>query len=81
MRADDVYKEVNQQARKAILALIERERNGEQIDRSLLKNVLGIFIEVGPNARLLASILLAAWAKAERSHLPMTMSGVLDLLQ
>ena len=46
-RADDVYTEVKVQARGAILALIEREREGEQVDRALLKNVLGIFIEVG----------------------------------
>ena len=44
--ADDVYGEVKQQAKDAILAAIDKERDGEQIDRSLLKNVLGIFIEV-----------------------------------
>ncbi|XP_057832855.1 cullin-1 isoform X2 [Cryptomeria japonica] len=27
--------------------LIDREREGEQIDRSLLKNILGIFVEIG----------------------------------
>jgi hypothetical protein len=42
-----VFKDVSKQARTAILGLIEKERNGEQIDRALLKNVLGIFIEVG----------------------------------
>lgn len=31
----------------AILKLIEKERNGEQVDRTMLKNVLSIFIEVG----------------------------------
>ena len=46
-RADDVYTEVKASARGAILQLIEKEREGEQIDRALLKNVLGIFIEVG----------------------------------
>jgi cullin 1 len=46
LRADDVYGEVKQQAKDAILAAIDKERDGEQIDRSLLKNVLGIFIEV-----------------------------------
>mgnify|MGYP001810865638 CR=1 FL=1 len=30
-----------------MLKLIEAEREGEQIDRSLLKNVLGIYQEVG----------------------------------
>ena len=28
-------------------AQIDREREGEQIDRTLLKNVLGIFVEIG----------------------------------
>ena len=45
--ADDVYMEVKKLAKDAMLAAIEKERNGDQIDRSLLKNVLGIFIEVG----------------------------------
>ena len=45
--ADDVYMEVKKAAKDAMLAAIEKERNGDQIDRSLLKNVLGIFIEVG----------------------------------
>lgn len=29
------------------LKQIDNEREGEQIDRSLLKNVLGIFVEIG----------------------------------
>ena len=45
--ADDVYMEVKKKAKDAMLAAIEQERDGDQIDRSLLKNVLGIFIEVG----------------------------------
>lgn len=47
MLADDVYSEMKRKARDAILQLIELEREGEQIDRTLLKNILGIFIEVG----------------------------------
>ena len=39
--------EVKKTAKDAMLAAIEQERDGDQIDRSLLKNVLGIFIEVG----------------------------------
>lgn len=39
--------EVKKKAKDAMLAAIEQERDGDQIDRSLLKNVLGIFIEVG----------------------------------
>lgn len=30
-----------------LLEQIDREREGEQIDRALLKNVLGIFVEIG----------------------------------
>lgn len=37
-------------ARAAILQAIEKEREGDQIDRALLKNVLDIFIEVGMNS-------------------------------
>ncbi|KAK9839448.1 hypothetical protein WJX81_002626 [Elliptochloris bilobata] len=44
---DEVYVEMKKKAKDAILALVEMERDGEQIDRTLLKNVLGIFIEVG----------------------------------
>lgn len=36
-------------ARAAILSAIEKEREGQQVDRALLKNVLDIFIEVGMN--------------------------------
>ena len=45
--ADQVYVEMKRKARDAVLAMIEREREGEQIDRALLKNVLDIFIAVG----------------------------------
>ncbi|XP_057856921.2 cullin-1 [Cryptomeria japonica] len=44
---DLVYCEIKINARDAMIALIEREREGEQIDRSLLKNVVDIFVEVG----------------------------------
>ncbi|KAL5155686.1 Cullin-1 [Glycine soja] len=44
---DSVYMEVRVNARKAVIALIDKEREGEQIDRSLLKNVLDIFVEIG----------------------------------
>ena len=39
--------EIKERAKDAVLAMIEREREGEQIDRALLKNVLDIFIAVG----------------------------------
>ncbi|CAN0841873.1 CUL1 [Linum grandiflorum] len=44
---DLVYKEVNVKARNAVIALIDKEREGDQIDRALLKNVLDIFVEIG----------------------------------
>ena len=44
---DQVYVEMKNRARVAVIALVEKEREGEQIDRALLKNVLDIFIAVG----------------------------------
>jgi cullin 1 len=41
-----VYQEIKKKAKDAVLKLIEREREGELIDRALVKNILGIFIEV-----------------------------------
>ncbi|KMZ58707.1 putative Cullin-1 [Zostera marina] len=42
-----VYQVINLQVKNAVIKLIDNEREGEQIDRSLLKNVLGIFVEIG----------------------------------
>uniref|UniRef100_A0A9I9DPU7 Cullin family profile domain-containing protein n=1 Tax=Cucumis melo TaxID=3656 RepID=A0A9I9DPU7_CUCME len=42
-----VYKELNSKVRDAVISLIDQEREGEQIDRALLKNVLDIFVEIG----------------------------------
>ncbi|KAK4282835.1 hypothetical protein QN277_014163 [Acacia crassicarpa] len=42
-----VYKEINVKVRDAVISLIDQEREGEQIDRVLLKNVLDIFVEIG----------------------------------
>ncbi|THG01111.1 hypothetical protein TEA_024981 [Camellia sinensis var. sinensis] len=42
-----VYRELNGKVRDAVISLIDREREGEQIDRALLKNVLDIFVEIG----------------------------------
>ena len=39
---------MKRKAKDAILELIEKEREGEQIERLLLKNVLDIFMVVGP---------------------------------
>jgi hypothetical protein len=42
-----VYAEIKKRTKDALLRLIEREREGELVDRALIKNILGIFIEVG----------------------------------
>ncbi|KAJ6703705.1 CULLIN [Salix viminalis] len=44
---DLVYQEVHSQAKDAVLDVIGKERDGEQIDRALLKNVLDIYVEIG----------------------------------
>ena len=42
-----VYAELKFSAKDAVLNLVEHERDGEQIDRALVKNILGIFVEMG----------------------------------
>ncbi|GAB2265217.1 hypothetical protein Dimus_000285 [Dionaea muscipula] len=42
-----VYTELNVKVRDAVISLIDQEREGEQIDGALLKNVLDIFVEIG----------------------------------
>ncbi|KAJ6810399.1 cullin-1-like isoform X1 [Iris pallida] len=42
-----VYQEIKVKVRDAVISLIDQEREGEQIDRALLKNVLDIFVEIG----------------------------------
>ncbi|GMY16843.1 cullin-1 [Fagus crenata] len=44
---DRVYQEVKANARDAVINLIDKEREGEQIDRALLRNVIDIFVEIG----------------------------------
>ncbi|CAN4113571.1 unnamed protein product [Withania somnifera] len=44
---DLVYLELNGKVRDAVISLIDQEREGEQIDRALLMNVLDIFVEIG----------------------------------
>ncbi|KAL6517150.1 Cullin-1 [Orobanche minor] len=44
---DLVYNELNGKVRDAVISLIDQEREGEQIDRALLKNILDIFVEIG----------------------------------
>ncbi|GKU86774.1 hypothetical protein SLEP1_g1254 [Rubroshorea leprosula] len=41
-----VYNEINGKVRDAVITLIDKEREGERIDRTLLKNVLDIFVEI-----------------------------------
>ncbi|GFR52348.1 hypothetical protein Agub_g14894 [Astrephomene gubernaculifera] len=45
-----VYSSIKRPARDAVLALVEKEREGELVDRALVKNILGIFIELGMGA-------------------------------
>ena len=44
---DQVYDEIKSRSKNAVLMLVERERSGELVDRTLVKNILGIYIEVG----------------------------------
>ncbi|KNA11180.1 hypothetical protein SOVF_137680 [Spinacia oleracea] len=44
---DLVYQEISGKAKDAVIALIDEEREGGQIDRALLKNVLDIYVEIG----------------------------------
>ncbi|KAI3969182.1 hypothetical protein MKW92_022838 [Papaver armeniacum] len=42
-----VYAKMKVKVRDAVIALINQERQGNEIDRSLVKNVLEIFVEIG----------------------------------
>ncbi|KAK1385178.1 Cullin-1 [Heracleum sosnowskyi] len=44
---DMVYKELKSKARDAVITLINKEREGEQIDRAILKSITDIVIRVG----------------------------------
>ncbi|KAJ8433660.1 hypothetical protein Cgig2_002331 [Carnegiea gigantea] len=44
---DMVYQDISRKAKDAVVASIEVEREGGQIDRALLKNVLEIYVEIG----------------------------------
>ncbi|XP_070024395.1 cullin-1 isoform X2 [Nicotiana sylvestris] len=41
-----VYGEMNDRVRDAVISLIDKEREGEQIDQALVKNVLNIYVEM-----------------------------------
>lgn len=43
------------------MRLIEREREGELVDRALIKNILGIFIEVGEVKNILGMLIEVGW--------------------
>ncbi|KAJ4831195.1 Cullin-1 [Turnera subulata] len=45
-----VFEEVRAKSKDAVLDVIGKEREGEQIDRALLKNMLDIFVRVGKNS-------------------------------
>lgn len=44
---DLVYVELKTSVKDAVLALVDKERDGEHIERALVKDVLGIFVEMG----------------------------------
>ena len=44
---DLVYSELKKNVKDAVLALVDKERDGEKVDRALVKNILGIFVEMG----------------------------------
>ncbi|PQQ16421.1 cullin-1 [Prunus yedoensis var. nudiflora] len=48
---DLVYREVNAKVREAAIRLIDKEREGGEIDSALLKNVIDIFVEIGAGRR------------------------------
>ncbi|KAF9604482.1 hypothetical protein IFM89_006804 [Coptis chinensis] len=45
-----VYEKVKGKAKEVILSLINQEREGDQIDRTAVKNVLSMFVELGVQA-------------------------------
>ncbi|GJU13852.1 cullin-1 [Tanacetum coccineum] len=44
---NQVYEETKGRAKDAVISLINQEREGEQIDRAFLNNVLGIYVKLG----------------------------------
>ncbi len=42
-----MFVEIKKKTKDAVLLLVEKERESELIDRALVKNILGIFIELG----------------------------------
>ncbi|XP_061349208.1 cullin-1-like [Gastrolobium bilobum] len=50
---DLVYGEMNKQVVDAILYMIDQERAGEQINRTLINNTLAIYSEIGDSTRII----------------------------
>ena len=44
---DFVHRETNVDARVVLIGLINKEREGKKIDRTLLKSVINLFVEIG----------------------------------
>ncbi|GMP31292.1 hypothetical protein CsSME_00005567 [Camellia sinensis var. sinensis] len=42
-----VYGEMNDQVRDVVISMVDQEREGEEIDQALVKNVLDIYTEMG----------------------------------
>ncbi|XVF62606.1 hypothetical protein PTKIN_Ptkin09bG0021900 [Pterospermum kingtungense] len=42
-----IFGEMNNQIRNAVISMIDREREGEDIDQALIKNVVAIYVDVG----------------------------------
>ncbi|KAL0437062.1 UNVERIFIED_CONTAM: Cullin-1 [Sesamum radiatum] len=45
------YGEMNDQVRDAILSLIDREREGEEIDKGIITEAINIYVEIGEGSR------------------------------
>jgi cullin 1 len=65
---DLVYAELKGGAKDAVLDLVDRERGGEQVDRALVKSVLGLFVEMGLGAMDAYEADFEAFALTNAAH-------------